>query len=123
MRKEDIRYSSWVISLTSILYGIARIAELILKSFLYSSGLSYYYFTYYVLYLMLIFFGITKILGLYTKNKKVRKTSILSLMFVWGFIWTSSFINLIQDGFNPQTVLIIPIIALCIYIAMRGDYS
>ena len=123
MRKEDIRYSSWVISLTSILYGIARVIQLIIGSFPHSTGLIYHYVIYSTLYLMLIFLGITKILGLSTKNKKVRKTSILSLMFVWGFIWTSSLISFFQNGFNPQVVLILPIIALCAYIAMRGDYS
>lgn len=123
MRQEDIRYGSWVVSIISIIYGVASLLRLYVPSEGVTLRFEYNYYVYVTLFIMLIVFGITKTIGLFIGNRLLRKVSIVSLMFSWGFVWTSSIIHFIREGFNHQSILIMPIIALCVYIARRGDYS
>lgn len=67
-------------------------------------------------------FGVLKLLFIVFDNKIWRKVSIVSLMFVWGYIWTSSIVETFLVGFNEESILLIPIIAVCGYIAIRSDY-
>lgn len=122
MERKDMHFASWIISLTSILYGTMSMLHL-------SDSISYGYFsvgnyqnTYYTPYILLIIFGIIKIVGLKKLIPKIRRISIIGLMFSWGFIWTTAMVDFIIVGPNRITIVIIPIIAICFYVALRGDY-
>lgn len=125
MNKRDLRFASWVISITSILYGVLSIAVRFNRG--YSDG--YYgwatlHESSFVIipFILLIFFGIMKIFGINTKKNIIKRISIIGIMFCWGFVWTSSFINFISMGPNRTVITSIPIIAISGFIAMRGDY-
>lgn len=125
MNKRDLRFASWVISITSILYGGLSIAVMFNRG--YSDGY-YGWVTFHedsfviTSFILLIFFGIMKIFGIITKKIIIRRISIVGVMFCWGFVWTSSLISFISMGPNRTVITSIPIIAISGFIAMRGDY-
>ena len=122
MDKKDIRYTSWVISITSVVYAIAYLYRVYA---IHEQGLAdrgiYHYF-YYVLFVSLIIAGVVKISGLIMNKKEVKRWSIVSLMFIWGFIWTSNIIECFIYQFDDKAITLFPIVAICAYIAFRGDY-
>lgn len=126
MRDRDLRFASWVISITSILYGLVSI--IVLTNNGYSDG---YYgweiinknYLQLIPFVLLIVFGISKVMGIIFNIKLLKRVSIVGMMFSWGFIWTSSLVSFIVVGPNRTSITIIPIIAISAFIAMRGDYS
>lgn len=122
MDERDIRYTSWVISITSIVYAIAYLYRTyaIHEQGVANRGL--YYYIYYVLFVSLIIAGIVKISGLIVNNKEIKRWAIVSLMFIWGFIWTSNIIECLMYQFDDKSITLFPIVAICAYIAFRGDY-
>lgn len=123
MRGTDKRFASWVISVTSILYGIIS-SSLVYQSNFYGQHIDgAYRYLYYTPLILLVVFGVTKIAGLIAKKGDLKRLSIVGLMFSWGFIWTANVVNFITIGPNRSSILIIPILAICGYVAMRGDYS
>lgn len=123
MKDGDIRFSSLIISMTSVLYGISSIIRLLNSDNSVVNQSGGYYYIYYALFFMLIILGTLKMSGMMMNNRVIRKVSIVSLMFVWGFLWTSSLIEFFTIGANSRAILMIPIIAISAYIAIRGDYS
>lgn len=118
-----MRFASWVISVTSILYGIIS-SSLVYNSNFYGQYIEgAYRYLYYTPFVLLVIFGVTKLTGLITSRGEMKRLSIIGLMFSWGFIWTANVVNFITIGPNRSSILIIPILAICGYIAMRGDYS
>lgn len=123
MKRTDMRFASWVISVTSILYGIVS-SSLVYNSNFYGQYIEgAYRYLYYTPFVLLVVFGVTKLTGLITSRGEMKRLSIIGLMFSWGFIWTANVVNFITIGPNRSSILIIPILAICGYIAMRGDYS
>lgn len=125
MNKKDLRFASWVISITSILYGMLSLVVMSSRGYndgyygwseLYNNGLIL------IPFILLIMFGIMKICGMLTKKKVLMRSSIVGLMFCWGFVWTSSLMSFIYAGPNRTIITSIPIIAISGFIAMRGDY-
>ena len=96
MRERDLRFASWVISVTSVLYGI--ISLLVLPYNGYSDG---YYgwelvtsnYLHIIPFVLLIIFGIGKMIGITFDIKLLKRVSIVGMMFCWGFVWTSSIVN------------------------------
>lgn len=123
MKERDRKFASWTISLSSIMYGLIS-SILIYQSNFYGQRIDglYRYF-YYTPLIFLILFGITKIFGILSRRGIVKRISIVGMMFSWGFLWTADLVSFILNGPNRGTILIIPILAICIYVAMRGDYS
>lgn len=123
MNRTDKRFASWVISVTSILYGIVS-SSLVYQSNFYGQYIDgAYRYLYYTPFILLVVFGITKIIGLFSGKGDLKRMSIVGLMFSWGFIWTANVVNFITIGPNRSSILIIPILAICGYVALRGDYS
>lgn len=122
VNKREIRFTIWIISITSILYGITSVTLLLRSSFYGQYVESSYAYAYYIPFLMLIVFGVMKITGLLMKHPLIKRISIVGLMFSWGFIWTANTVGFFVVGPNRGAVLVIPILAICIYLAMRGDY-
>ena len=122
MTERDLRYTSWIISVTSIVYGVIYSIIAILGREAGVANLGYYYYVYYILFFGLIIFGFLKILGLAFVINKIRRVSIVSLMFVWGFIWTSNIVECFTQQFDDKAITLFPIVAICAYTAFRGDY-
>lgn len=123
MRERDLRFASWVISITSILYGVLSLAVMSRNG--YSDG--YYGWTVNkelipLPFIMLIIFGLLKIAGIIVHIRMMKRVAIIGLMFCWGFVWTSSLMSFIAFGPNRTVVTVLPIIAISTFIAMRGDY-
>lgn len=124
MRERDLKFASWVISITSILYGVLSLAVMSRNG--YSDG--YYAWTVNrgfipLPFIMLIIFGLIKIAGIIVHVRMMKRVAIVGLMFCWGFVWTSSLMSFIALGPNRTVVTVLPIIAISTFIAMRGDYS
>ena len=122
MRERDLRFASGVISVTSVLYGI--ISLLVLLNDGYSDG--YYVWeleTSRYLCVLFIIFGLGKMIGITFNIRFFKRVSIVGMMFCWGFVWTSSIVNFFTIGPNRIAIIILPIIAITTFIAMRGDYS
>lgn len=126
MIEKDMRFMSWLVSTTSILYGIV----MIIRNYVYYDILVEYASSYqmfvlqnYIFSVLLIIFGILKIIFILKDNKYMRKISIVSLMFCWGFIETAFIIDWFVSGPNRESVLILPIIVACMFIANRGEYN
>lgn len=124
MRERDLKFASWVISITSILYGVLSLAVMSRNG--YSDG---YYGGWTVNrgliplpFIMLIIFGFIKIAGIIVHVSMMRRVAIVGLMFCWGFVWTSSLMSFIALGPNRTVITVLPIIAISTFIAMRGDY-
>lgn len=126
MNDRDLRFASWVISITSILYGVMSLAVMSRNG--YSDG----YYGWSMLankaliqlpFIMLIIFGFLKIAGIIVRTRIIRRVAIVGLMFCWGFVWTSSLMSFITVGPNRSVIILLPIIAISTFIAMRGDYS
>ena len=124
MNERDLRFASWVISITSILYGVLSLAVMSRNG--YSDG---YYGGWTVSrgliplpFIMLIIFGFIKIAGIIVHVSMMRRVAIVGLMFCWGFVWTSSLMSFITVGPNRSVIILLPIIAISTFIAMRGDY-
>lgn len=123
MNERDLRFASWVISITSILYGVLSLAVMSRNG--YSDG--YYGWTVNrgfvpLPFIMLIVFGILKLAGIIVHIRMMKRVAIVGLMFCWGFVWTSSLMSFIASGPNRTVVTVLPIIAISTFIAMRGDY-
>lgn len=123
MRERDLRFASWVISITSILYGVLSLAVMSRNG--YSDG--YYGWTVNkelipLPFIMLIIFGLLKLAGIIVHIRMMKRVAIIGLMFCWGFVWTSSLMSFIAFGPNRTVVTVLPIIAISTFIAMRGDY-
>ena len=125
MRERDLKFASWVISITSILYGVMSLAVMSRNG--YSDG----YYGWSMLankaliqlpFIMLIIFGFLKIAGIIVHVSMMRRVAIVGLMFCWGFVWTSSLMSFIALGPNRTVITVLPIIAISTFIAMRGDY-
>ena len=124
MSERDLKFASWVISITSILYGILSLAVMSRNG--YSDG-------YYgwiansgfipLPFILLIIFGILKLTGIIVRTRTIRRVAIVGLMLCWGFVWTSSLMSFITLGPNRTVITSLPIIAISAFIAMRGDYS
>ena len=124
MSERDLKFASWVISITSILYGVLSLAVMSRNG--YSDG--YYGWTVNrgfipLPFIMLIVFGLLKTAGIITNKRTMKRVAIVGLMFCWGFVWTSSLMSFITLGPNRTVVTVLPIIAISTFIAMRGDYS
>lgn len=122
MTEEDIRYTSWVVSVTSIAYGVVFSIITAHKHAMGFRVLGGYYYTYYLLYFGLILFGAIKMVSILSEHAFARRLSIVSLMFIWGYLWSSSIVESFVYGFNKEAILLIPMLAICGYIAIRGDY-
>lgn len=119
----DRNFASWVISITSVLYG-AISSSLLYQSNFYGKYIdSSYNYLYYTPYAFLVVFGIAKIIGLIVERGFLKRVAIIGLMFSWGFIWTANIINSATMGPNKSSILIIPTLAICAYVAVWGDYS
>lgn len=123
MRERDLKFASWVISITSILYGVLSLAVMSRNG--YSDG--YYGWTVNkelipLPFIMLIIFGLLKLAGIIAHIRMMKRVAIIGLMFCWGFVWTSSLMSFIAFGPNRTVVTVLPIIAISTFIAMRGDY-
>lgn len=123
MRERDLKFASWVISITSILYGVLSLAVMSRNG--YSDG--YYGWTVNkelipLPFIMLIIFGLLKLAGIIVHIRMMKRVAIVGLMFCWGFVWTSSLMSFIASGPNRTVVTVLPIIAISTFIAMRGDY-
>lgn len=125
MNERDLRFASWVISVTSILYGVVSLAVMSRNG--YSDG----YYGWSMLsnkvliqlpFIMLIVFGLLKIAGIIVRIRRIKRVAIVGLMFCWGFVWTSSLMSFITVGPNRSVIILLPIIAISTFIAMRGDY-
>lgn len=123
MRERDLKFASWVISITSILYGVLSLAVMSRNG--YSDG----YYGWIVNkgyipfpFIMLIIFGLLKIAGIIVRIRRIKRVAIVGLMFCWGFVWTSSLMSFITVGPNRSVIILLPIIAISTFIAMRGDY-
>ena len=126
MRKRDLRFASWVISVTSVLYGIISI--LVFSNNGYSDG--YYLWGFctsnylqIIPFVLFIIFGVGNMIGITFNIKLLKRISIIGMMFCWGFVWTSSVMSFFTVGPNRTAIVILPIIAITAFIAMRGDYS
>lgn len=124
MSERDLKFASWVISITSILYGVLSLAVMSRNG--YSDG--YYAWTVNrgfvpLPFILLIIFGLLKLAGIIVDIRMMKRVAIVGLMFCWGFVWTSSLMSFITVGPNRMVVAILPIIAISTFIAMRGDYS
>lgn len=124
MSERDLKFASWVISITSILYGVLSLAVMSRNG--YSDG--YYALTFNrwflpLPFIMLIIFGLLKISGIIVNVRRIKRVAIVGLMFCWGFVWTSSLMSFITVGPNRTVIILLPIIAISTFIAMRGDYS
>lgn len=124
MSERDLKFASWVISITSILYGVLSLAVMSRNG--YSDG--YYSWTVNrgflpLPFIMLIIFGLLKLAGIIVHIRMMKRVAIVGLMFCWGFVWTSSLMSFITFGPNRTVVTVLPIIAISTFIAMRGDYS
>ena len=124
MSERDLKFASWVISITSILYGVLSLAVMSRNG--YSDG--YYGWTVNrgfvpLPFILLIIFGLLKLAGIIVDIRMMKRVAIVGLMFCWGFVWTSSLMSFITVGPNRMVVAILPIIAISTFIAMRGDYS
>lgn len=123
MRERDLKFASSVISITSILYGVLSLAVISRNG--YSDG--YYGWTVNnelvpFPFIMLIIFGLLKLVGIIAHVRMMKRVAIVGLMFCWGFVWTSSLMSFIAVGPNRTVVTVLPIIAISTFIAMRGDY-
>ena len=123
MRERDLKFASWVISITSILYGVLSLAVMSRNG--YSDG--YYGWTVNkglvpFPFIMLIIFGLLKLAGIIVHVRMMKRVAIVGLMFCWGFVWTSSLMSFIAFGPNRTVITVLPIIAISTFIAMRGDY-
>lgn len=124
MNERDLRFASWVISITSILYGVVSLAVMSRNG--YSDGYYGWIVNRGLLpipFVMLIIFGLLKIAGIVINTRMIKRVAIVGLMFCWGFVWTSSLMSFITVGPNRMVIAILPIIAISTFIAMRGDYS
>ena len=126
MREGDLRFASWVISVTSVLYGVISI--LVSSNNGYSDG--YYLWGFSTLsplrivpFFLLIIFGIGKMVGITFNINLLKRVSIVGMMFCWGFVWTSSIVSFFAVGPNRTAIVLLPTIAISTFIAMRGDYS
>ena len=124
MSERDLKFASWVMSITSILYGILSLAVMSRNG--YSDG----YYGWIVNrgfmplpFIMLIIFGLLKLAGIIVHIRMMKRVAIIGLMFCWGFVWTSSLMSFITVGPNRSVIILLPIIAISTFIAMRGDYS
>lgn len=122
MTERDTRYASWIISVTSIAYGIAYSIIMMLghKAGVIESG--WYYYVYYLPFFSLVIFGILKITGLTLLINRLRRISIVFLMFSWSFIWISNIAECFTGTFDDKALTLFPIVAICAYIAFRSDY-
>ena len=123
MSERDLKFASWVISITSILYGVLSLEVLSRNG--YSDG--YYGWTINrgllpLPFIMLIIFGLLKLAGIIVHIRMMKRVAIVGLMFCWGFVWTSSLMSFITVGPNRSVIILLPIIAISTFIAMRGDY-
>ena len=125
MRERDLRFASWVISVTSVLYGVISILVSLDNG--YSEG--YYLWGFstssdirLIPFFLLIVFGIGKMVGITFNINFLKRVSIVGMMFCWGFVWTSSIMSFFAVGPNRSAIVILPIIAISTFIAMRGDY-
>lgn len=124
MSERDLKFASWVISITSILYGVVSLAVMSRNG--YSDGYYGWIVNRGLLpipFVMLIIFGLLKIAGIVINTRMIKRVAIVGLMFCWGFVWTSSLMSFITVGPNRMVIAILPIIAISTFIAMRGDYS
>lgn len=125
MRERDLRFASWVISITSVLYGIVSILVLLSSEYIdgnYLWGFSASSHLRIIPFFLLIIFGIGKMVGITFNINFLRRVSIVGMMFCWGFVWTSSIMSFFAVGPNRTAIVILPIIAISAFIAMRGDY-
>lgn len=123
MNEKDLRFASWVISITSILYGVLSLAVMSRNG--YSDGYYGWLVNRGLLpipFIMLIIFGFLKIAGIIINVRMMKRVAIVGLMFCWGFVWTSSLMSFITLGPNRTVITSLPIIAISTFIAMRGDY-
>ena len=124
MNERDLKFASWVISITSILYGVVSLAVMSRNG--YSDGYYGWIVNRGLLpipFIMLIIFRLLKIAGIVVHIRMMKRVALVGLMFCWGFVWTSSLMSFITVGPNRIVVAILPIIAISTFIAMRGDYS
>ena len=125
MRERDLRFASWVISVTSVLYGVISILVSLDNGYTegyYLWGFSTPSYIRLIPFFLLIIFGIGKIVGIAFNINFLRRVSIVGMMFCWGFVWTSSIVSFFAVGPNRTAIVILPIIAISTFIAMRGDY-
>ena len=123
MRERDLKFASWVISITSILYGVLSLAVMSRNG--YSDGYYGWLVNRGLLpipFIMLIIFGFLKIAGIIINVRMMKRVAIVGLMFCWGFVWISSLMSFITLGPNRPVITSLPIIAISTFIAMRGDY-
>lgn len=126
MRERDLRFASWVISVTSVLYGIISILVSLDGGYSdghYLWGFSTSNYLRIIPFFLLIVFGIGKMVGITFNINLLKRVSIVGMMFSWGFVWTSSMMSFFAVGPNRSTIVLLPIIAISTFIAMRGDYS
>lgn len=111
MSERDLKFASWVISITSVLYGIISI--LVLLDSGYSDG--YYVWeleTSHYIRALFIIFGLGKMISITFNIKFLKRVSIVGMMFCWGFVWTSSIVSFFTIGPNRMAIIIVPIIAI-----------
>ena len=123
MSERDLKFASWIISITSILYGVLSLAVMSRNG--YSDGYYAWILNRGFLplpFIMLIIFGLLKIAGIIVNIRVMKRVAIVGLMFCWGFVWTSSLMSFITLGPNRTVITTLPIIAISTFIAMRGDY-
>ena len=125
MRERDLRFASWVISVTSVLYGVVSILVSLDNGYIddyYLWGLSTSSYLRTIPFFLLIIFGIGKMVGITFNINLLKRVSIVGMMFCWGFVWTSSIVSFFAVSPNRTAIVLLPIIAITTFIAMRGDY-
>src|SRR5699024_11890266 len=99
MRERDLKFASWVISITSILYGVLSLAVMSRNG--YSDG--YYGWTVNeglvpFPFIMLIIFGLLKLAVIIVHVRMMYRVALVGLMLCWGFVWTSRLMSIIASG-------------------------
>lgn len=73
--------------------------------------------------LLLVIFGIVKLIGICTQNSYIRAVSLAVLTTLWSFIALGFFIRSVQGSSNYGTILTLIVIANSFGMAIRGRFK
>lgn len=119
---EPFQFWGFLISLTSLFYGYFIINT---PGFLlnhvepYFQGIPEWVFGY-----GLLLFGMIKLTGVFTKNKRIRKTGIIALSAIWSALFILAFTYSFGTGYpHPSWIFSLSAVLTCWRISFKGDFN
>lgn len=74
--------------------------------------------------LILVIFGAVKLIGLISRNNRIKKYGILGLSSVWTGLFIISFTYSFGTGFpHPSWILYGLAVAVCYRVSLKGDFD